>query len=383
MQERHLLRTMIDNLPHYIFVKNRENRFIVSNLANARYLGASHPSRVIGKQNSDFLPPQLASLYDAADERIMAGGESIYNWEEEVYNPATDEVKWYAITKVPLLGGDDQITGLVGMIRDVTEAKLLEQEMQRANDQLAELSRLKSHFLLKMSHELRTPLNSVIGYTDMLLSGFGGELNETQRDRLRRVHENGEALLALINDMLDLSRIQTDSVEVKLEVLDVAALAQQVVQDYQAMAKQRGLALGAQLSPALAPALASRENVTKVLGHLVENGLKFTQQGGVTLHLRPLESPAQLPPDFTDGQAAQPWLHVVVEDTGIGIEPDAVQRLFNEFSQLDDSPTRQYGGTGLGLAIAFKLVKLMKGHLWVESTPGVGSRFQFVLPAAD
>ena len=163
LQERTLMRTVIDNLADYIFAKNAEGRFIVSNMANALYMDRKHPSEIVGKSNADFYPPEIATRFDTDDQVVMQEGKPSYHWEEETLDSKTGAKRWYSITKAPLPDPEGNVVGLVGMIRDITEAKKGEEEMRLAHESLIELSRLKSHFLLKMSHELRTPLNSIIG----------------------------------------------------------------------------------------------------------------------------------------------------------------------------------------------------------------------------
>ena len=205
-------------------------------------------------------------------------------------------------------------------------------------------------------------------------------MNEKQLDRLERVAQNGQNLLELINDMLDLSRIQTDNMELSLEQINVRAVVNECVAAYLPLAQQRSLTLEAKIGSELPLIIADRAGMTKVMMHLIGNGLKFTHQGGVTIEGRLLQPQDSLPFELENKDSV--WTLLTVSDTGIGISPDEVDKLFDEFRQVDSSPSREYEGTGLGLAIAYKLVKLMQGHIWLTSELGKGTTFHVVLPAA-
>lgn len=256
----------------------------------------------------------------------------------------------------------------------------LAEELRIANIQLTEVSRLKSHFLANMSHELRTPLNSIIGYTEMLLESVYGPLNDKQRDRLDRVMRNGQHLLQLINDILDLSKIEANRMELDMEAVDLVAVTEQCVSVLEPLAQKKSLQLSRQVPLDLPPILADRSRTVQVLMNLVSNAVKFTPAGTVTIRAQPITSSqaVRLPVEVKDGTG--PWVLISVEDTGIGIAPEDQSVIFDEFRQADGSPSREYEGTGLGLAITRKLVMLMQGQIWLESTPGQGSTFHVLLP---
>ncbi len=242
---------------------------------------------------------------------------------------------------------------------------------------------LKSQFLATMSHELRTPLGVIIGYTEMVLGGVYGEINDKQRDRLTRVFVNAQHLLDMINDVLDLSKIEAGQMRLNLERLSLAPLITSVVEDLGARAEAKSLRLSADIPSRLPDVVADSARVRQILINLLGNSIKFTREGGITVRARPLTVVAGH--DDTPGGITLPdgnWVAIGVEDTGIGIAPENLNIIFDVFRQVDGSSVREYEGTGLGLTITRQLVELHGGKLWVESELGRGSVFNFILPVA-
>jgi signal transduction histidine kinase len=247
-------------------------------------------------------------------------------------------------------------------------------------------NRLKSEFLANISHELRTPLNAIIGYSDMLKSGVYGEINDAQLDRLARVHTGGTQLLALINDVLDLSRIEAGQMQLHLEQVDVMALTEQTLATVTFLAEKKGLALRQELDSDLPQIQADPQRLRQVLTNLLDNAIKFTPEGSVTLEAYPVTvrkraiSGAEWRPPMHLGVPDGKWIALRVIDTGIGIAPDDQVYIFDAFRQVDSSAQREYSGSGLGLAISYRFVSLHEGYMWVDSTPGRGSTFTVLLP---
>ncbi|MHB8766047.1 MAG: sensor histidine kinase, partial [Deferrisomatales bacterium] len=262
---------------------------------------------------------------------------------------------------------------LYGELRDLNrtlEEKVRERtrELEQANRDLQELDRLKSEFLANMSHELRTPMNSILGYTQLVIDGVDGPVTPEQRASLERVETNARHLLRLINDILDLSKIEAGRMELELHRFDLGALVQEVVGDLAALAEAKGLAWDAAVGPGDLRITADPNKVREVLNNLGYNAIKFTDRGRVVVSARAAERGG------ADG------VEVGVEDTGIGVPAASLEEIFVAFKQLDGSATRAHGGTGLGLSIARRLVELHGGRIWVESRVGEGSRFSFWLP---
>jgi len=246
-------------------------------------------------------------------------------------------------------------------------AKLFERLEDRAVE-LAQANKLKSEFLARVSHELRTPMNSINGYSEMLLKKTYGDLTERQVDRIERIFRNGRNLLALIDDLLDLSKIDAGKMELKIEACNVYDELESALNAMESQATARGLYLRLDVPQGIPPVQADSQRLRQILINLLGNAVKFTKQGGITLR-------AALHPDDP-----RPMVWISVADTGIGISKENQSIIFDEFRQADGSITREYGGTGLGLAISKKLVDMMGGTIWVQSEVGVGSVFTFTLP---
>lgn len=261
------------------------------------------------------------------------------------------------------------------------QLQALAEELRVANIQLTEVSRLKSHFLANMSHELRTPLNSIIGYTEMLNEGIYGPLTDKQRDRLDRVTRNGQHLLQLINDILDLSKIEAGRMELAVEPVDLNDVLNECMATFEPLAQKKTLEMIREIPDELPKILVDRGRMVQVLMNLISNAVKFTQAGAVTVRVRPITMSQVLdfPIQLQAGKSG-PWVLVTVEDTGLGIAPEDQQIIFDEFRQADGSPTRQYEGTGLGLSITRRLVEMMGGYIWLTSTQGQGSTFHVLVP---
>jgi signal transduction histidine kinase len=235
------------------------------------------------------------------------------------------------------------------------------------NDRVVEASRMKSDFVANMSHELRTPLNAILALSELLRDEVTGPLrNDEQRWQLDLIHQGGENLLRLINDVLDLSRVEAGKVELRPELTDTAGLLRTVAEEMRPLARQKGLDLHLE-TPGGIPLWYDVDRVTQVLRNLIGNAVKFTERGWVRVA-------GCIDPE-------EERLTFWVEDTGIGVAPRDHDAVFQEFRQVDGSVTRRYGGTGLGLAISRRLVRLMGGELALRSDLGQGATFTFWIPA--
>jgi len=261
--------------------------------------------------------------------------------------------------------------GLVIIYSDITDRKRYEHALTTARDQAEAMSRTKSSFLANMSHELRTPLNAIIGLSDMLVSNAARFGTEKALEPLRRVHRAGTHLLSLINQVLDLSKIEAGKLELNVETISVAPLVDEVVGTARPLADQNKNNLTIDCPRDLPPIEADSLRLRQILLNLLSNACKFTKNGKVTLHVA------------RSVKDAQQFIEFAVIDTGIGMTPEQVGRLFEEFSQADASTARQYGGTGLGLAITRHLCRMMGGDVTVSSEPGKGSTFLVSLPLAS
>jgi signal transduction histidine kinase len=237
-------------------------------------------------------------------------------------------------------------------------------QLRESNAQLTRASQFKSEFLAKMSHQLRTPLTAIIGFCEVLTQGMDGELSRDAGQDVSEIHRSGLVLLELVNDILDLSKIEAGKVDIVAEEVDLPAVVDQVIASMHHIAETKALKLTSDLSSDVKKVIGDPVRVREILTNLVSNAIKFTPAGSVAIRGEPVGAMAE----------------ISVLDTGIGIEPAAHERIFEEFRQASDKISKTYGGTGLGLSIARKLVELQGGKMGLESVPGKGSRFWFTLP---
>ncbi len=259
-----------------------------------------------------------------------------------------------------------------GALQDMNEGleeqvALRTRELESALHRAEAADRLKSAFLATMSHELRTPLNSIIGFTGLVLQELPGPLNDEQKKQLGMVRGSARHLLDLINDVLDLSKIEAGQMSVKAEPFDLRQSLDRVLASVTPQAEEKRLQLSTDLDGAPGTMTSDRRRVEQIVLNLLNNAIKFTDKGSVTLTARVEAAPV-------------PALKLVVADTGIGISPEDQALLFQPFSQLDTGLTRQHEGTGLGLAICRRLATLLGGNITARSEPGQGSAFTVALP---
>jgi signal transduction histidine kinase len=346
--------------------------------------------------------PLLTGAYLPLDDNVTIGnairtGQPVTTYSDDPQAPADarallDELGDRAELVIPMIKGSrvlgvvswtDQRTGRKFSPEDIQLARTLVAQATTALDnallfsaleaharQLAEASQLRTQFLATISHELRTPMNSIIGFTEMLLDGVYGELAERQLNRMDRIRDNAYHLLALIDDLLDLSNIEAGRMMLHLELVGIGDSILTAVQTLEPEAVAKGLTLAHDIGDDLPRIEADPQRLHQIITNLLSNAVKFTHTGGVTITCRKID------------QGGQVYIQTAVADTGIGISEAHREIIFDEFRQVDGSSTRAYGGTGMGLALTKKLVEMMGGTIWVESEINRGSTFTFLLPAA-
>lgn len=259
-----------------------------------------------------------------------------------------------------------------------------QEKLKQTNEELERISRLKSEFLASMSHELRTPLNSVIGFADLLRRQAAAQLSDRQNNYLKTIEKSGQHLLSLINDILDLSKIEAGKTELNVSLVDIAELCDECIAMVQPRISAKKLQLHLNLDQQVKQACFDRRKVQQILVNLLSNAAKFTpKRGSITLSARLAYGTELQQEQRTDGSlidASTPYLRLDVTDTGIGISPANQAQLFQPFFQIDGTLTRQYEGTGLGLVLTKRLAELHGGTASVESTKDVGSSFRVWLP---
>lgn len=238
-------------------------------------------------------------------------------------------------------------------------------ELEEANLRLRQSDRMKSEFLANMSHELRTPLNSILGFTELLKDQAFGPLNEKQLLYLNNIASSGKHLLALINDILDLAKVDAGRVDLHRESLSIVQLLDEIQSNIRSLVDKKQIQLSREIASELTTISVDHARFKQIMFNLLSNAIKFTPaQGRITIIAKPVAG----------------FAHISVADTGIGISHDNIDRVFNEFEQVDGSRARKYEGTGLGLALTKRLVELHGGEIWVESELDKGTTFTFSIP---
>jgi len=341
-----------------VVITNRDSNLLQANTAALKIFGLSD------RQGLDGTTKDMITEFDRSN------GPGEY----EIEMGEGDAVHVVRITKSPVLQSGKRI-GSILFLRDITLQKQSEKEIHRINRDLAQArdealsaSRAKSDFLANMSHELRTPLNAIIGYSELLQEDAEKEKQTQSIEDLQRIRNSGQHLLSLINDILDLSKIEAGKMEIFNETFVPMDLIQEVAATIEPLAKKKNNTLTISLGNQLGTMYADRMKLRQVLFNLLSNACKFTENGRIELTVA------------RDKQEDGEHFIFEVTDSGIGISHDDLPRLFQHFNQADSSTTRKYGGSGLGLAISRQYCIMMGGDISVLSTPGKGSTFTVDLP---
>ncbi len=368
------LQAIIDHIANPIFYKGPDLRFRGCNHAYERVFGVTRAD-LVGKTvlQLPYLPLADRENYQREDVGVLASGSVL---SREASMPFTDGRMHQTLYSVSgFRAPDGSPAGLVGEIVDITPMKETQAALRVAMAAAEAADQIKSAFLATMSHELRTPLNSIIGFTGILLQGLAGPLNAEQDKQLGMVRDSARHLLALINDVLDISKIEAGELPVAYEPFDLAHSIAKVAAIAGPLADKKGLSLIVKVAPGVGVMVSDARRVEQVLLNLLSNAIKFSDAGTVTLQ-------AQTVDDFQpDAQhAPAPAVRLSVADSGIGIKPEDMALLFVPFRQIDSALSRKHEGTGLGLAICRRLAELMGGTIEAQSQWGQGSVFTVTLP---
>jgi PAS domain S-box-containing protein len=390
--ERHRLDLIIDSVADPILVTDQEGDIVLMNTPAERLFNAP------GVEDEGTLRrvrANGANLTSFVSNVLTRSGEQRYRGEIQLGDPLTGRPLPVEAVAGTILSEQGELMWVVTILHDLTEAiekaRLyeqlkqasveLERKVQEATAELAQqnellrrqhieleqASALKSQFLANMSHEFRTPLNAILGYTHMLLNNVTGQVTEPQRKSLTRIDSNSRHLLALINDILDITRIEAGRMPLNATSFGIKELFDEVQAELEPIIKRSNLAVSTKVRGAVPTVRSDRQKVKQIVLNLLSNALKFTPAGSVTMTAS------------YDGRAKQ--VAIAVRDTGVGIPPEDQAKVFEDFRQLDSSPARGYGGTGLGLSICRRLANILGGTIELESTAGNGSTFTLRLPA--
>ena len=380
IEEQARLSAILDATPDYVSTVDTDLRVSYLNLSARRMLGLPLDKLPEELRVSDFYPPQAYRHYVEVElPAVLQDG--IWVGESEL-RTGTGAVVPMSVVRLAHLDAAGNVQYISSVLRDVGDIKrnelalrvaneTLEQrveartaELAQANEQLKALDRLKSMFIASMSHELRTPLNSIIGFTGVVLAGMAGELTARQQDQLQRVYGSAKHLLALITDVIDISKIEAGFIDVFEERIEVRALIDEAVQSVLPAAREKQLDISVSVPPGIM-VQADRRRLLQCLLNFMSNAVKYTVEGKITV----------------EAGVRGSWLDISVEDTGIGMDESGLARLFQPFERIDSHLRVKTPGTGLGLYLTRKIAtELLSGSVEVRSTPGVGSRFTVHVP---
>lgn len=376
-QSRELLSSILEAIPMPVFYKDVQGVYLGCNTLFAEFLGKPAET-IVGRTAFDIAPLDLARCYHEADINLISSGTTqIYEAGVVHADGSRRQIMFH---KAPFFSAEGSLLGLVGAMLDITDRKRAEEGLRHMNRQLevatvrsndmaakaAMANAAKSEFLANMSHEIRTPMNGIIGMTGLLLET---ELSDEQRRYTEVVRASADSLLGLINDILDFSKIEAGKLDLEILDFDLYNMLDDFTSSMAMRAHNKGLELLCSTAPEVPAYLCGDPGrLRQILINLTGNAIKFTPAGEVAIRVELVSE--------TDENVL---LRFVVRDTGIGIPKDKIGLLFDKFTQVDASTTRQYGGTGLGLAISKQLVEMMHGDVGVVSEPGRGSEFWFTV----
>jgi signal transduction histidine kinase len=390
--ERHRLDLIIDSVADPILVTDQEGDIALMNTPAERLFSVPPPATEAMQRR---VRANGANLTSFVSNVLTVTGEQRYRGEIQLSDPETGRALPVEGVAGTILSEQGELMWVVTILHDLTEAlekgKLyerlkegaveLERKVAEATSELADqnellrrqhialeqASALKSQFLANMSHEFRTPLNAILGYTHMLLNGVTGQISDPQRRSLSRIDSNSRHLLALINDILDITRIEAGRMPLTLLSFRVEDLIQEVMSELEPIVKRSNLVVRSRMRPNVPALKTDRQKVKQVVLNLLSNALKFTPSGSVTI--------------VASYDAKDRTVAIAVRDTGVGIPEGDHTKVFEDFRQLDNSPARGYGGTGLGLSICRRLAHMLGGNIELTSSVGKGSTFTLRLPA--
>jgi PAS domain S-box-containing protein len=390
--ERHRLDLIIDSVADPILVTDPEGDIVLMNEPAERIFNVPSSAAEATQRN---VRANGANLTSFVSNVLTRTGEQRYSGEIQLADPFTGRPLPVEGVAGTILSEQGELVWVVTILHDLTEAiekgrlferlkeasAQLERKVQEATAELAQqnellrrqhialeqASALKSQFLANMSHEFRTPLNAILGYTHMLLNGVTGPVTDAQRKSLTRIDSNSQHLLALINDILDITRIEAGRMPLNVTTFRIPDLVKEVMSELETIIRRSNLTVTSRMKGSIPAIKSDRQKVKQILLNLLSNALKFTPTGSVTMS--------------ATYDARGRTVSVAVKDTGVGIPEDARVQVFEDFRQLDNSPARGYGGTGLGLSICRRLAQMLSGAIELESVVGKGSTFTLRLPA--
>lgn len=351
--ERQLLQQLMQGIPDAICFKDLERRYIRLNDKERAHLDIPPVTEIIGETSDSFGSPAAAVRRRTEEEHVLSTGEALVDRVDRIVTP-DGLVRWLSSTKAPTRGPNGEIVGIVEITRDITESKRQEQ--------------LKNEFIATVSHELRTPLTSIMGSIGFIESGAAGTLPDTAIRLLKIALGNCRRLIAIVNDILDIEKIEAGKMAFDYKPIEVLSLLDEVAQANQGMATQHGVTVRLDSTSKPGPVLTDSNRLAQTITNLVSNAIKFSPRGSEVI---------------LSAENAGELVRIKVRDYGPGIPDDYRDRIFEKFVQVDATDQRQRGGTGLGLSIAKQIISELGGTIGFECAPGGGTVFTVELKAID
>jgi PAS domain S-box-containing protein len=360
--EQILLRTLIDNLPDFIYVKDSDCRIIVANKASIEFMGYSSESQVLGKTDLDIFTDENGNRGFAQDMAVLQTGLPIINREEEFVDSGGNR-RWLLTTKIPMHNAQGKISGLVALNHDISDRKQIEFELTLAKNQAEESDRLKSAFLANMSHEIRTPLNAILGFSGLLREV--SKSYEKTEEYVEIIESSGQQLLTIINDILEISKIEAGQIAITPGLVNINKVIRDLYQQFVEQSEQKNLKLILLDDyPGEFLVWTDENRLKQIMCNLLSNAIKFTPEGKIQF-------------GYT---VEQDFIRFSVIDTGIGVTAQDQSIIFKPFRQVETGSTRNFGGNGLGLSISRALVEKLGGSITLKSESNNGSDFSFTIP---
>jgi len=379
-RDQYLMNALMNNLPDCIYFKDKESRFIRINEAHAQLFGLNKPDEEIGKTDFDFFTEEHARQAFEDEQAIIQSGKPLIKEEKNTWKDRSDT--WVSTIKLPLVDHEGNIVGTFGISRDITEQKLVSEELIKAKEHAEESDRLKSAFLANMSHEIRTPMNGILGFADLLTEQ---ELTcDEQQEYINIIKKSGERLLNIINDLIDISKVESGQMEIFISETNVNEQIEYIHTFFKPEVEKKGMKIFFRCGLPVKEVVikTDREKIYAILTNLIKNAIKYSDKGTIEIGYNIKRASTTGSTDSTTEPpvSVKNELEFFIMDTGIGIPQNKKETIFDRFVQVDLNNKRAVQGAGLGLAISKAYVEMLGGKIWVESELGKGSTFYFTIP---
>ena len=361
--EQKMLRTLIDSLPDFIYFKDTDCRKVIANKADVRNIGSKDENEVLGKTDIELFPNPVGKRGYADDIMVITTGEAIIDREEDFVD-SNGVNRWLLTTKIPLISKDGKVTGLVGIGHDITERKMIAEELIEAKNKAEENDRLKTAFLHNISHEVRTPMNAIVGFSDLIIDP---DLTpEIRNEFIQTIVQSSNQLLSIITQIVNMATIEAGQEKIYEKEMSLNSIFRMVFEQFRSETGSKNILMNYNtVLPDNDDKIKTDETkLIQIISNLISNSIKFTKQGSINF-------------GYT---IKDRYLEFYVKDTGIGIPEEMHKAIFERFRQVETSLAREFEGAGLGLSISKAYAELLGGNIWLTSKPNKGSEFYFNIP---